>query len=593
MHAREGNEKLGREAGGINSLDDVKGKFMQSQVRDESVDEGEIDFRRIVAIVSDSRWLILAVSGVFLLLSIVYVNFATPIYEANALVEVESQAHDLSNLSQLTSELGTSDQDSNTEVDIIQSRQVLGQAVDQEGLTVTVSPVGLWGLPFFPKISQSDISVGLMSVPNELEAEDIDLVVGQGGSYSVGTSDGEIGQGKVGELLSTQHGDFKLLISRLTAAPGSRFKITHLPRMMAIKTLFKALKVEKDSKTSSSGTIVLTLDGANKSKTISIVQSVANAYVAQNIRWRAEEANKSLDFLRDQLPKVKADLYKSEEALNSYRLKNGSLDMDMEVKTVLEQGALLQQQLGDLAVKQAEISHLYLPQHPVYKALLDERASVERQQESLKQRVADLPDSQQKLLRLTRDVEVNEQLYLQMFQKIQELDVESAGTVGNVRIIDNADAEWKPVRPKKLLVVALAIFLGAFSGFALSLVRTIMNPGIEGAEELESIGMPVLAIVPLSEEQQKVERDQKRSFGGLKKSSISQGRQQKYLLGVIRPEDLAIESLRGLRTSVHFSMMSARNKVLMISGPSPLVGKSFISSNLAVVLAHSPLLSIK
>jgi len=59
------------------------------------------------------------------------------------------------------------------------------------------------------------------------------------------------------------------------------------------------------------------------------------------------------------------------------------------------------------------------------------------------------------------------------------------------------------------------------------------------------------------------------------------------LLSVAAPSELAIESLRSLRTSLHFAMMEARNNVLMITSPMPGVGKSFVSANLAVIIAQA------
>jgi tyrosine-protein kinase Etk/Wzc len=59
------------------------------------------------------------------------------------------------------------------------------------------------------------------------------------------------------------------------------------------------------------------------------------------------------------------------------------------------------------------------------------------------------------------------------------------------------------------------------------------------------------------------------------------------LLSVSAPTELAVESLRSLRTSLHFAMLEARNNVLMISSPSPGAGKSFVSSNLAVIIAQT------
>jgi tyrosine-protein kinase Etk/Wzc len=561
--------------------------LMQSQVREGFADDGGTDILRIFSVVLSNRWLVVGVALVFLIIGAAYAFLATPIFEANMLVEVEAQISGITSLSDITDQLTSPDTSSDTEVQIIESRSVLGQAVDKENLTILVSARGIFGLPFITLNNDTDLEVSSLSVPEDLETSKIDVFVGDGGSYRVAYHGDEIGAGHIGIPMTGLNGQFKLLITKIVAPSGSRFKITHLPREYAIANLADDLQVEKQSKSAEMGIIQLTLDGQDKQKTTDILQKVADAYVEQNILRRSEESNKSLAFLRDQLPKVKNDLYKSEDALNTFRLERGSLDMDLEAKSVLEQNAILQQQLSDLAVNQSKIGHLFTPAHPAFKVFLEQRASLERLQEALKQKVSRMPDSQQKLLRLTRDVVVNEQIYLQMFEKIQELDVVRAGTVGNVRIIDSAATEWLPVRPKKGLVIALSFAMGLLVGVLIAMFRDFMNPGIEDAEELENSGMPVLAVVPLSEEQIKVEKDFARDKLKARKGGRLGIRKPRYLLSILKPEDLAIEALRGLRTSLHFEMLSAKNNVVMISGPSPLVGKSFISSNLSVVLAQS------
>lgn len=61
----------------------------------------------------------------------------------------------------------------------------------------------------------------------------------------------------------------------------------------------------------------------------------------------------------------------------------------------------------------------------------------------------------------------------------------------------------------------------------------------------------------------------------------------KGFLALDNPADLAIEAIRGLRTSLHFAMMEACNNVLMISGASPNAGKTFVSSNLSAIIAQT------
>jgi tyrosine-protein kinase Etk/Wzc len=141
-----------------------------------------------------------------------------------------------------------------------------------------------------------------------------------------------------------------------------------------------------------------------------------------------------------------------------------------------------------------------------------------------------------------------------------------------------------PVKPQKGLVTALAGALGLILSAGYVLGAGLLHRGIESPDQLEEQGIPVYAAVPLSEQQQKLDR----LVAALRRRKRSKHSKHEPipLLAVSDPADLAIEALRSLRTSLHFAMMEAANKVMMITGPSPQVGKSFITANLAAVLAQ-------
>ena len=103
-----------------------------------------------------------------------------------------------------------------------------------------------------------------------------------------------------------------------------------------------------------------------------------------------------------------------------------------------------------------------------------------------------------------------------------------------------------------------------------------LRRGIESPEQLEELGINVYASVPVSE-----------SLAKMKAKGRKFQHEDKSLLALDNPADLAIEAIRGLRTSLHFAMMEARNNVLMISGASPNVGKTFISTNLSAIIAQA------
>jgi len=113
-------------------------------------------------------------------------------------------------------------------------------------------------------------------------------------------------------------------------------------------------------------------------------------------------------------------------------------------------------------------------------------------------------------------------------------------------------------------------------------VRAMLNRGVESSEQLEQDGINVYASIPKSETQENMNA---RLIKLAKRKQTEAIRAP--LLAKEDPTDLAIESLRGLRTSLHFAMLEARNNIIMISGPSPGVGKSFVTGNLAAVLAQA------
>jgi tyrosine-protein kinase Etk/Wzc len=253
------------------------------------------------------------------------------------------------------------------------------------------------------------------------------------------------------------------------------------------------------------------------------------------------------------------------------------VDISLETKAILDQIVSLDTAISQLKLQQAEMDRKFTRQHPAYRALLAQIAELSSKQQRLAEKVQDLPSTQQELLSLTRDVEVGTAIYTQLLNKSQELDVMRAGTVGNVRLIDTADVNLiKPIKPKKVLIVLIATFLGGFLAVLLVLLRKALNRGLESPEGIEQLGLPVYASIPYSTLQKNA--DEKR--GERPGNGIS-------LLAVNHPTDLAIEALRSLRTSLHFAMHEADNNRLMISGPSPQVGKTFVSVNLAAVVAQT------
>ncbi|UST93810.1 MULTISPECIES: polysaccharide biosynthesis tyrosine autokinase [Pseudomonas] len=561
-------------------------------------DQDSIDLLGIFGSLIDQKWLIGALTGAFMVTGVAYAVLATPVYLANALVQVEPKKNDMLGFSDLNSMLG-GQSPSVTEIGIIKSRAVIGKTVDDLRLDIDVTP------NTFPLIGgflsrryrgDSETSVapprfGLNSyawggerlefnrlqLPKDLLGKKLTLIAGEQQRFELfDENDNLLAEGVAGEAFANDGVEGQ--IAHLMANPGTRFQVVRNPRIVTIQGYQDALDISEQGK--ESGIIRLALASSDAAEAVKILNKIASLYVEQNVRRTSAEAAQSLAFLQSQLPQVKRDLAKASDALNAYQTHGKTVNISLETQSVLGQSVALETRISELKMQQAELDRKFTKQHPAYRALMTQIGELTQQQKSLEGKVQDLPATQQELLNLTRDVEVASQIYTQLLNKSQELDIVRAGAVGNVRLIDTADVDLtNPIKPKKPLIVLIATLLGAFVGVALVLLRKSLSRGLEGPEGIEQLGLPVYASIPYSALQEEEDNKKGRARDGVDKPA--------YLLALRNPTDLSIESIRSLRTCLHFAGLDSTNNRIMISGPSPQVGKTFVSSNLAAVMALS------
>ncbi|CAI0750878.1 tyrosine-protein kinase Wzc [Serratia fonticola] len=536
-----------------------------------------IDIGRIWGSLVDHRWMILGMTALFTVIGTLYVLFSTPIYRADALIQVEQNSGNsiLSNLSEI---LPSNQPPSAAEIELIKSRMVLGKTVDDLNLDVVVEqkffPIFGKGFARIVGKPKSELALSRFEVSENDINQYFEIKLLDDSQFSI-TKDGEdIAKGNVGQLLKNEH--VTVLISDAKVDDGEVFEIKKISKLEAINEILDDLTVTDKGK--DTGVLSLSLTGSDPSEIKKILNSISQNYLLQNVERKSEEAARSLTFLKEQLPEVRGALDDAETKLNKYRQQNDSVDLSLEAKAALESGVALDTQLNELTFKEAEISKLYTKEHPSYKALMEKRKTLEDEKGKLNKKISGLPKTQQEILRLTRDVNAGQEVYMQMLNKQQELSITKASTVGNVRIVDSAITQPKPVKPNKPVSILLFAMLGIILSAGYAILKTVLHKGVESAEQLEEIGINVYANIPLSEWQMKEDK---------KLVTRSKTTKSNMLLAIGNPADLAIEAIRSLRTSLHFAMMEAKNNVLMISGASPGIGKSFVSTNLAAIIAMS------
>lgn len=538
----------------------------------------EIDIGRLVGTVIEAKWWVLGITAAFAAAAIVYTLFATPIYSADALVRIEQNqgsalVQDISNA--LTSKPPASE----AEIQMITSRLVLGKTVDDLDLDIAVSkntfPILGAGWERLMGRQNETVKVTSFNRPVAMADSTFTLEVLSPTIYRLSNDDGFSVEGKVGEAVNKD--GVSLVVAGIAAHDGASFTLTKYSTLGMINTLQNSLSVTEDGK--DSGVLTLNVVGEDKDQIRDILNSIARNYVAQNVARKSEEAAKSLEFLEVQLPQVRSQLDVAENKLNAYRQQKDSVDLPLEAKSVLDSMVNIDAQLNELTFREAEISKLYTRIHPAYRTLLEKRRALEDEKAKLSQRVTAMPKTQQEIVRLTRDVESGQQVYMQLLNKQQELKITKASTVGDVRIVDPAITQPGVVKPKKALIILGSIILGLMLSIVGVLLRSLFNRGIESPQVLEEHGINVYASIPLSEWQKS--HDSVKNVNGVKRYKQSQ------LLAVGNPTDLAIEAIRSLRTSLHFAMMQAQNNVLMMTGVSPSIGKTFVCANLAAVISQT------
>ncbi|MGS0467702.1 GNVR domain-containing protein [Cobetia marina] len=383
--------------------------------------------------------------------------------------------------------------------------------------------------------------------------------------------------GTVGE--NALSGDIKVFVQRMEASPGARFALTSISDLSAINSIKSRFTAERNG--SDTGVVTLSLSGSDQQAIVSTLDTITDVFLQQNIERESAEADNQLGFLGDQIPTLRGQLDEAESALNDYRRRRDSVDLTAESQQVMENLVGLDNQLTEIKLRLAELSRAYTHEHPAYRALVARRDSLNQEKARVQKQAEQLPAAQREALNLNRNVNVSQEIYVALLNKREEVRLKKAGTVGNVRILDPAVLQPGPISPRTSLMMVVFAMAGFLLGVLGILLRHSMRKGIDSAEQIESLDLPVYATIPLSPLQQGMMR-RVRLKGEKSGREIYHG-----VLATSQPSDISIEALRSLRTSLHFALLDNQRKSVMFTGPSPGIGKSFVSLNLAAVSAEA------
>ena len=558
------------------------------------VEDDEINVSEYLDILRDRKWLVAGVTAVVFAIGVAYAVMATPVYQSNLLIQVEDSAPDAKGFLGASSSLFDVKTPATGEIQILRSRFVLGNAVEKTRLYIDARPryvpvIGTWLSRRAKELSDpgflgmagyvsgtEDIDVPKFNVPASMEDVTTFVVTALGdGKYTLEQDDlDQPLTGTVGMPLvhKSERGTIELLVTKLDGKPGAQFLLSRASMLATIEDLQKRLQLSEQGKLSN--VISVSLEDSNRERLTGILNEISAQYVYQNVERKAAEAEKSIEFLEQQLPTFKKQLEASEDLYTRFRNKNGTISFDEEAKGVLTQTVELQTRLLEAQQKRRELAAKYTDLNPRVQTIDGQIAAINREIGGLSSRVSRMPTVQQDALRLERDVRVNSELYKSLLDSFLQLRLVKEGKVGNVRLLDKAVASTVPVKPQKQVIAAISLALGLLSGIALAIARSLFMGGIRNPQEIEAhTGLDVFSVVPFTPEQYVLEKLIAVKTPGLQ------------LLAHSHPDSAAIESLRSLRIALQFTTLEAGNNRVLITGATPGVGKSFISANFAAIMA--------
>lgn len=574
-------------------------RFLSQPAPTIKQEEEEVDLKAYFNVLADSRWLIFWIALTTVLLGVAYAFLSKPVYEANMMIQVEQENPNATkNPTNILGEMSSMFEVKAmaiSEIELLRSRMVISHAVDNLKLYISDQPkyfpiVGRWLAAHSEQLSTPGIfgyggyvwgsekmDVSVFNVPHELLNQAFVVRADGAGRYRLIQEEKSIIlPGTVGSTLTanTALGPIELRIDQLNGNLGAEFTLTRLSRLATIENVQRALSISEQGK--DSGVIQATLQGQNPEQVNSTLNAIGREYMRQNQARKTEAAQKSLAFLDKQLPELKQQLEQSELKYNQFRNTHGTVDLSEEAKQSLLQSSLAKAKRIELQQKKTELLANFTDKHPAVIGVDNQLKEINNEIGSIAGHIKTLPLLEQNVLRLTRDIKVNTDLYTGLLNNAQQLRIATVGTLSNVRLVDPSMMPEKPLKPDRQMVIGLAALAGLFLGVVMAFMRKAMKAGIEDPQQIEQVlGIPVYATIPHS-------KLQKRLYGKIDPKSRSVP-----LLAKAAPNDIAMESLRNFRAALEFSMVHAKNNIVLMTGATPGLGKSFVSVNFAAVMASS------
>ena len=556
---------------------------MNSNVQDDTIDLKELFFSLI------AEWKVITLCILLSIVSaIIYLRTTENVYQTDALVQIKSNkssplaglSSDMAAMASLAGLGGMGSSSTQSEIELLKSRAILGQAIKDLNLDIQIQPKE----NFFQKIVSDNnyiktyttqdillkkegqrLVIAQFQVPKFYENKAL-LLTFEDNKYKIHDYKTEqlLKEGELNRVL--RDGPWNISVSG-NINSGQQFILQKNSLPVAMSNMLKNFDAQEKGK--GTGILELTYQGENPVNIPNLLNTVLNIYKQQDINRSVTDKDQQVAFLEKQLPELKEDLNNSERQFNQFRKKYGTVDVKGESELYLKQSMELEIQKVQLQQKQAELGAQYTAEHPAMQAISAQLTTLNTKISEVNNKVKQLPEIQRLYLQYYRDVEIKNQLYTGLLTTYQSLNIAKAGELGKVSIVDYAVEPVKPVKPRKLIILVLSIFVGGFIGILIALVRNFLHSGIRNIE-------------PITTKHTLRNLGKVNQYNSLNKNS----KQYAHPLAILEPSALPIEQMRKIATSIQYAAQLSGQPVVQMLGTTKNIGTSTLTANLAIILAQ-------
>lgn len=591
------------------------------------------------------KWHYFVIAGlIFTGLAFIYIKFSLPVYQSNSSILVDDSKSGASNFEDfLSSDLFGTNLNLPTEIGILKSRTVIQKTIDRLNLStqywsMNSFPSQKWLnylLPAQPLYPKSPLRVEVDTFIREFKDLPFEVKIIDEKSYELEVEyDGDklpyyslSKKFDFGQTVKTDFFSFRLYRNEANFPLNGglyRFEVRSTNKLVA--EILLGMTAEAYDK--EANIIKLSYQDVIPLRALDILNTVGKVYIDLDVQDKAEVASLTLKFVDEQLDNTGTSLSNTEHEMQVFKEKNKTVDLSEESRNVLQKvneldvervknsielaslenlynyvqnndditklapsslgipDPLLVELITDyqaLQVKRRSISYGIKDDAPavkivdqqirenkatlienirsIQKRMIITRNSISSQLAQYEESIKHIPEIERELLGIKRNFEVNQNIYTFLLQKKAETSIAKATAVSDNKILDESSLSDEPIAPNKKLIAVIILLLTLIVPTGIITAGSLMRTTVMNRDDITSLTeVPVIGVVGHSDD-------------------------SNNLIVQMRPKSAIAEAFRTVRTNMKFFGTGNKCKTVLITSSVGGEGKSFITLNLATVLA--------